>query len=128
MEEDYDLVLLLCGAKDWELEDTISSVRVLAQKKNLRVIFNHVSPDDTLILPGDITKFQLFRLPELALEAPASAQASFWEAVLCGTDAGEKLSGKKKEERRMAEGRPLVWRLCSNAVSSIRNWKQRIFR
>ncbi|MBP3927031.1 MAG: serine/threonine protein kinase [Clostridium sp.] len=128
LDEDYDLILLLCGAKDWELEDTISSVRVLAQKKNLRVIFNHVSPDDILILPGDITKFQLFRLPELSLGGRLSVHDSFWEAVLLGTDAWEKLLKRKKGEERMAERRPLVWRLCRKAAQGLQRWKKRVFR
>ena len=128
LDEDYDLILLLCGAKDWELEDTISSVRVLGQKKHLRVIFNHVYPDDILILPGDITKFQLFRLPELSLGGRLSVHDSFWEAVLLGTDAWEKLLKRKKGEERMAERRPLVWRLCRKAAQGLQRWKKRVFR
>ena len=128
LDEDYDLILLLCGAKDWEREDTVSSVRILAQKKNLRVIFNHVSPDDILILPGDVTKFQLFRLPELSLADRSSAQDSFWEAVMRGTDAWVKLSERQKKERRMAERRPPGWKRCREAVEKLRKWKRRIFR
>ena len=128
LDEDYDLILLVCGAGDWELEDSISSVRILARKKNLRVIFNHVSPDHTLILPGDITSLPLFRLPQLSLTGQSGMQPSFWASVFSGTDAGRKLSERRKKESRMEERRPGLWGLCKKAAVGFRSWSKRFLR
>lgn len=62
-EKDYDLLILVCGGKWWELEDSIRAIRLLAQSKNLRVIFNHVSSEMDIVLPEDITKLSFYRMP-----------------------------------------------------------------
>lgn len=119
LEEEYDLILLLCGGKDWELEDTISAVRHLAQKESLRVIFNHISPDDTLILPGDVTSLHLFYLPNLSLSGAGETENSFWESVFAKTPAGEIL-GRRKKESQAAERRPGIWAFLKNVFSGRR--------
>lgn len=126
LEEEYDLILLLCGGKDWELEDTISSVRHLARKENLRVIFNHVSPDDTLILPGDITSLHLFRFPNLSLSGKEENAWAFWAAVFSGTAAGEALGGRSRESR-MAERRPGIWTSLQKIFSGLQRKRRDCF-
>lgn len=120
LEEDYDLVLFLCGARDWELEDSISSIRILAQKKNLRVMFNHVSPDERLILPGDITSLQLFRLPVLPLPERGERYAAFWDAVFASTEGGKKLEERNRKERRMGGGRAGKWYFIKRCFAAVR--------
>lgn len=103
LETDYDILLLLCGGKDWELLESISSIRRFAGEKNLRVIFSHVSPDDILILPGDITTLHLFYLPTLSLSGSRKTESSFWYALFQGTPAEEVLGRQRKPvERRSA--------------------------
>lgn len=102
-EKDYDAILLLCGGKDWELSDSIASIRQLAGKKHLRVMFRHVSPDDILILPGDVTNFHLFYVPSLSLKEPAGTEEAFWKALFRNTPVGEVLAkkrAKRKPEKR----------------------------
>lgn len=115
-EKDYDAVLLLCGGKDWELSDSIASVRQLAEKKHLRVMFSHVSPDDILILPGDVTKFHLFYLPVLSLNGPTKTEEAFWKALFLNTPVREELERRKKK-RKPGKRRSAVCQFLKNAFT-----------
>ena len=122
LEEEYDLVLLICGSREWELGESVSSVRSLARKRNLRILFNHISPEERLILPGDVTSFHLFRLPFLALSGEDTVCRAFWDAVFAGTDAGKMLK-ERKEESLTAERRPGLWAFLKDCAAGLRNRK-----
>lgn len=100
-ESGHGLVLLLCGGKQWEIEDTVRAVRLLSQKEELRIIFNHVSPTATVTLPKDTAVFPCFRMPEFPEpEHPDGDAAEFFEALLSGTEIETPLSGAAKRRRK----------------------------
>ncbi|MEF9954610.1 MAG: serine/threonine-protein kinase [Clostridium sp.] len=89
-EENYKLILLLCGGKCWEIHDSVKAVRLLSQTKNLRIIFNHISPTATVTLPGNIASFSCHRMPVcLNPEKTDSQMNCFWKEVLDGTQVDE---------------------------------------
>jgi len=114
-EEDYDILFLVCGAGEWEMEDSKEAIRLLAQKKNLRIMFNHVSPDKKIILPGDITKLKFYRLPFFALKDGEEIMPRFWDACIKGTKGEQRIrewSGKERQNRkRRSVGWPFYQRL-----------------
>lgn len=111
LEEDYDLILLVCGAGWWEREDSTDSIRFLAQNQNLRILFNHVSQDTRIILPGDITKLKFYRLPFFSLSQEAESIDRFWEAVTAGTKGGQTVRALEEEREPTAERRTRAWEL-----------------
>lgn len=102
-EKDYDLLILVCGGKWWELEDSIRAIRLLAQSKNLRVIFNHVSSDMDIVLPEDITKLSFYRMPWFPAPEDRSF-GNFFEELSRKTECGQKLE-KLIESRTAAFGK-----------------------
>jgi len=102
-EKDYDLLILVCGGKWWELEDSIRAIRLLAQSKNLRVIFNHVSSEMDIVLPEDITKLSFYRMPWFPAPEDRSF-GNFFEELSRKTECGQKLE-KLIESRTAAFGK-----------------------
>lgn len=111
LEGDYDLVLLVCGIRWWEMEDTFDAVRSLAQIKNLRIILNHISPDTRVILPGDIAALQFYRMPYCPKLHEVNQMQPFWEAVLKGTKGGQAVHQLAAGRDPAAGRRTELWEL-----------------
>lgn len=102
-EKEFDLLILVCGGKWWELVESIRAIRHLAQSKNLRIIFNHVSSDMEIVLPEDITRLSFYRMPWLPMPEGRNF-GHFFEEIARKTECGQKL-GKLIESRTAAYGK-----------------------
>ncbi len=113
LEEEYDILLLVCGAGDWELEDSVNAVRALAHKENLRILFNHSSPDVKLILPGDVAGLKFYRLPACRPAEKSDSISAFWDICFKGTRGGRKIRdwpGKEGKKKKGGTGWPFgIW-------------------
>lgn len=109
LEEEYDILLLVCGAGDWELEDSVKAAGMFAHKENLRVLFNHSSPDMRPVLPGDIAGLRFYRLPAFHLTEKCDSVSVFWDICFKGTSGGRKIrdwTGKEGKKRKRGTGWP----------------------
>ena len=104
LEEEYDILLLVCGAGDWELEDSVKAAGALAHKENLRVLFNHSSPDVRPVLPGDIAGLKFYRLPTCHLTEKCDSISAFWDICFKGTSGGLKIRDWPGKEGRRKKG------------------------
>lgn len=96
-EEGYQLILLLCGGKWWELYDSIRAARRLSKKENLRIVFNHIPPSMSIALPKDVAALSCHRMPFCPDPLEENNQINvFWEELFDGTQAGQTLFGKNK--------------------------------
>ncbi len=101
-DEEYDLILLLCGTKDWEVEDSIASARFLA-RKNVRILLSCSSRVSEAVFPVEINRMRFFRTPCMPFP-PDGSQASFFAELLHKTGVETYLCGNndKKTMRQKA--------------------------
>lgn len=90
LAKEYDILLLLCGGKWWELESSVEAIRFLAQEENLRIIFNHVSSTMDIVLPEDITKLIYYKIPYFPTPGGEKCNC-FMKEVSAGTEGGRKI-------------------------------------
>ena len=97
LEDGHKLILLLCGGKRWEIQDSVKAVRLLSQKEDLRIIFNHISPSATIALPEDAASLSCHRMPYFPDPEKISGEtAEFFEEIFSGTGAERELFNKAK--------------------------------
>lgn len=95
-QKEYDLLLLVCGGKWWELEHSVEAIRCLAQKDNLRVVFNHISSGTEIALPEDITKLIFYKMPGFPTSG-GERFCRFLEEMAAETEGGRKIRELSKE-------------------------------
>lgn len=107
LEEEPDLIFLVCGMKSWEREDTLSAIRTLARKKGLCILMNHLTPGMQPVLPGDVTGAGLryFRLPPLSWPECGEQTEHFWRELFLQTGLENRIAlreqGGQKKRRRI---------------------------
>lgn len=91
--EKYDLILLLCGGKWWELYDSFKAVRLLSGEKNLRIIFNHSSPKKIPFSFEWGSTQDFYRIPYFPEYDNQDIQMlEFWSELLRETTIGRRLA------------------------------------
>ena len=93
LEEEYDVIFLLCGAREWEMEDSIRAARLLVRRGGLRLVFCRGAGGRSPALPADLCRIPCFRAPDFSLTPDAETEDFFRETMggcaafarLCGT-------------------------------------------
>lgn len=85
LRTETDLLILLCGAEDWQMQDSIRAIRALAGAANLRIVFRGGGCHP--VLPEELTRLAYFRMPEGGGE---TEDARFFSEVLQGSEAVER--------------------------------------
>ncbi len=64
LEDEYDLIFLVCGLQPWEKEDSLCAIRLLKGKRQLYVLLNHRKCGKNYF-PDDLRQLRYLRLPFL---------------------------------------------------------------
>lgn len=101
---DYDLILLLCGGKWWEVHDSIRAARLLSERKNVKVLINHCFLGQVSVLSNELSKLPCFRLPQFTeSEAIKDEMEAFWTKVMKGTEIENRLlSGESANVKKIS--------------------------
>ena len=97
-QEEYELILLMCGTKDWEIGDSVAYARYLAGK-NVRILLACTSRAEEAVFPADINRLRFFRTPYMPFP-PDGSQKTFFAEVLRGTEIETYLCGGNKRKRK----------------------------
>ena len=93
-----DLYVMVCGGKWWEVDSTLQAARYFKACGRVLLLFNHMSKDIRLKLPGELCTFPCLYLPFFAnpFKEDKSADACFGEILKAGTGGEKKWEGKKR--------------------------------
>lgn len=93
-----DLYVLVCGGKWWETDSTLQAVRYFKAYGRVLLLFNHMSKDIRLKLPGELCTLPCLYLPFFAnpLKEDKGASACFGEILKAGTGGTKEWEGKKR--------------------------------
>lgn len=106
-EDDYHLILLLCGAESWEMEDSENAIQYLSCRPGLRVFFCSANTEKPLVFKENMKGITCFRYPERMRENSPEEQ-DFYESVFEGSDVLMAAGGSRRQ-KKTSEGRSSVW-------------------
>lgn len=99
LNENYQLILLLCGGKWWERPAAKEALRRLSGTDNLRVIFNHMAADVRIVLPEEGKGVACFRMPYFSEpEKVDELMRAFWDEICSGTTIGQALAEDGRDD------------------------------
>lgn len=96
---DTELLVLVCGGKWWELDNTILAVEKLSGRGRILLLLNHGAYQVCQNLPGELQRYDALQLPFFPdpFEKDEAADACFRKLISNGTGGAE---WKKKRKRK----------------------------